>query len=213
MQHMLPVLVGSMFLAESGRNSRALAINLMLLDLTERGAKVVNAPDRLNFVNVLVHPLLAPRNVNREAPLENKIRTAKSDATTIGDLVYAGGEMPYSPLEGADAASPKFERQPNLEKIPQKNHARVIAKSQKIAPFAMNYINDKEVNVIVHWLMTVSPEFRGMLSVEPAHSDLRVDTRDLVWPDSGPPPSSLTGQSIRKIHSLLSRRMESFKLL
>jgi hypothetical protein len=138
---MLPTLAGAMLLAEPRRNWRAWPINWMLIDfaesLTPYGSK---ADKHFTWDKILWHP----EALNVDSGAENPSVTARvltkkpqqgpiNNAGTMGTIDYAGGlhrvggKMPASPTGGGTVGG-----------------AAVTAN--------LNYIQRKEVSILVRWL-------------------------------------------------------------
>jgi len=145
MQTMLPVLTAAMFLAEPSRNMRAFPINLMLLDLAERGVytldRIVWHPYDLRIPerqysdgNVEAEKIQGPLGVNR----------GLTDVRRINDMHLVGGAMPASPTKGGDLGRMK----PNIPKNRPKN----IPQFTKF-----DYIHQKEISVVARWCEAIEP--------------------------------------------------------
>jgi hypothetical protein len=140
---MLPVLTGAMFLAEPRRNARAFAINLMLLDFAEALTPYGSKADKyFTWDKILWHP----EALNVDSALPNWKVTANIIAVKkpqqgpnedgvvgpiqiIGGLHRVGGKMPASPTGGATGKN-------------------------AINPGSVNYVQSKEISVLVRWLGT-----------------------------------------------------------
>jgi hypothetical protein len=183
LQHSLPVLTAAMFLAEPARNLRAFPINLMLLDLAERGIVLDTSDghnDCLTFDRILWHPDALDVNSesaesDRSAPPTRSVMGPVSatdrairPVTERGKLHLVGGEMPASPTRGGEIGGGRkfvLGELPDQSKLPADRQAtaRDMWLSNKLRVQNYDYIFQKEVAVIVRWIAEQRPaSFRAV---------------------------------------------------
>ncbi|HYC89241.1 MAG TPA: hypothetical protein VEO54_08530 [Thermoanaerobaculia bacterium] len=141
---MLPVLMGAMFIAETRRNEKAWAINLMLLDFAESSVtyghegrkvytweKILWHPEALDLDSGAPNPgVLARRQVSKPQIGPTGVGAVIGAIDTIGGLHRVGGKMPASPTGGGTGGN-------------------AIAGGAA----GMNYIHQKEASILIRWLV------------------------------------------------------------
>jgi hypothetical protein len=181
LQQSMPVLTAAMFLAEPARNSRAFPINLMLLDLAERGMHTLD--------QILWHPqALFVDMADREKPDWIGNRPVKGTVygppgneadqrevtplQTLGKLHRVGGVMPASPTLGGTIGA----RSPEIEVNPHNPRPA----------FAVDYIHQKEISVLLQWLEMRWPAVwraRHTLGGTEAREAIEITYGQVMFPD------------------------------
>ncbi|MFB9125615.1 hypothetical protein ACFFYR_21610 [Paraburkholderia dipogonis] len=143
LQHSLPVFVCAMFIAEPARNIRAFLINLILLDLAERGHFTVGEmfwhPQAIDVDSALAGSVgwNGANTVVGHVDGPGAPRTTLAPVATLGELHHVGGIMPASPTGGGAHAK--------AEALVGKNNGARPA-------VVVDFIHRKEISVVVHWL-------------------------------------------------------------
>ncbi len=201
MQHMLPVLVGAMFLAEPVRNARAWPINMMLLDLAETSKTINFHGSAVTWGSILWHPQALDVSRTNRARVDDPVvgnvpgprtetdRTSLVNIPRLGSLHLVGGLLPASPTGGA-----KFGK------------AKVTPTASKI-----EFVHRKEIEVILTWL-----ESRLVLTKRLTEAELTtagLNARNCVSYATLENPASLGNTPVagilRALKGLLKRRIES----
>jgi len=173
LQHSLPVLAAAMFLAEPSRNLRALPINLMLLDLAERGIPIDSGLNSFFTMDrILWHPdaIDLDRSQHTSTPSHSVVGPVANgrgvaQVQTRDKLHLVGGEMPASPTKGGEIGGGRAFKVENYNKdesrIPE--NKRDTARQSWLRGQLQNqtqgfdYIFQKEVSVLIRWLATMRP--------------------------------------------------------
>jgi hypothetical protein len=152
MQSYLPVVMAAMFIAESARNRRAWPINLMILEL------MANQVWTFPWSDIFWHPLdragLQEPDGGYGIDAPGKTDRTLSPVIRRDQLHLVGGKMPASPTMGGMIGKIP------LINTPGRNAANGTFKSQ---PPVFDFIHQKEVDVILSWLMSkagVSAQWR-----------------------------------------------------
>jgi hypothetical protein len=202
LQHSLPVLTAAMFLAEPARNLRAFPINLMLLDLAERGIALDTRDGRndyLTFDRILWHPDALDVNSesaasDRSAPPTRPVMGPVSETnraigpvTERGKLHLVGGEMPASPTKGGEIGGSRefvLGELPDQSKIPEakRDQARQSWLRGRLNVQNYDYIFQKEVAVVVRWIEQQRPAtFRAVNQSQFANDTVEVPNWQLFF--------------------------------
>ena len=153
-QTMFPVFTAAVFLAEPARNERAWPINLMVLDLAERGV------NRYTWDAIMWHPQGVDLSNLRPASFgpgpsgpKAEERNIVENVTDPEKLHLIGGMLPASPTSGGERGKPA------LYKDAKPLHPKAIERGQVQSPGQIlnvryDFIHQKEINVLLEWLMT-----------------------------------------------------------
>jgi len=166
LQKLIPVMTVAWFLAEPARNLRVFLLNLMLLDIAQRGRALDFAsdltwdrlfwgPEILNFTRQegVLRPLVGD---GRQAPVSDMDRTMRQ-VTTFGDLWTLGGVMSASPLGGANKTAKKDIPTQRVDAI----YRSAVAQGKRGNNYTLDYIHLKEISIATLWVQLRFPAYRA----------------------------------------------------